>query len=319
MAYSPATNLTTTGTLQHLATVYYARKALDQLMVMFRFLLGTEPDVLPLRSGKTIQWYRYNLFTANTTPASEGTVGQGIGLSSGTVSATVSEYADFLTISTLLQDTAIDPIVVNASFNLGYRAGLSVDTIVRTEFDSISTTRIGTLGASLSSSDFRRAVALLSGANVLPKMNDDFVGIIHPYVAYDLKSDNTAGGFIDVMKYAQPQTLLTNEIGRVESVRLFKTTNVSTDGVAAPNTKYRTYVIGKGASGAVDLAGSGPTRVEDPSKQDFKIMVSKGGPSVFDPEGMIASAVAYRFVFVTKLLDPNTPRFKVIEADASIV
>lgn len=319
MAYSPATNLTTTGTLQHLAAVYYNRKALDQLMVMFRFLLGTEPDVLPLRSGKTMQWYRYSLFTANTTPASEGTVGTGISLSSTTVSGTVSEYADFLTISTLLQDTTIDPIVTNASDNLGYRAGLSTDTIVRTEFDSTSTPRIGTLGASLSSADFRRAVALLTGANVLPKMGDDFVGIIHPYVAYDLKSDNTAGGFIDVMKYANPSSLLSNEIGRVESVRLFRTTNVSTDGTAAPGTKYRTYVIGKGAVGAVDLAGSGPTKVEDPTKQSFRIMVSKGGPSVFDPEGMIASAVAYRFVFLAKILDSTVLRFKVIEADASIV
>lgn len=54
MAYSPASNTTNTGTLTHLATVYYERTALDQLTKMFRFRQATMPDVIPLRSGKTV-------------------------------------------------------------------------------------------------------------------------------------------------------------------------------------------------------------------------------------------------------------------------
>ena len=39
-------------------------------------------------------------------------------------------YSDFITLSTLLVDTAIDDEVAQYARDLGYRAGLSVDTII---------------------------------------------------------------------------------------------------------------------------------------------------------------------------------------------
>lgn len=319
MAYAPASNTTLTPSLAHLATVYYERKALDQLKQRFVFREGTMPDVMPLRSGKTIQFYRYSLFGANTTAASEGTVGTGLALTTTTISATVSEYADFITISTLLQETAIDPITENASDQLGYRAGLSADTIVRTEFDSnAASVQLATLGATFSAADLRRSVSLLEGANVRPMKGDNFLGIIHPYVLYDLMSDNTAGGFIDVMKYADPSTMVNGEAGKMAGVRLLKSTNVGSTGTA-PLVQYYTYIIGYGAVGAIDLAGVGPTNVMDPEKQAFKINVIKGGPQIADPEGMIGSAVSYRFVFVAQTLDSTTYRYRIVLSDSSII
>ena len=325
MAYSPASNLTTTPSLTHLATVYYERNALDQLMKKFMFRMGTVPDVMPLRSGKTIQFYRYTLLGANITPASEGTVGTGISLTSTTISATVSEYADFITVSTLLKETAIDPILENASEQLGYRAGLSVDTITRTEFDSnVATVGVNTIGAVLSTNDLRKAVFALEGADVRPIENDEFLVILHPYVLYDLQADNTAGGFIDVMKYANAQALIAGGAqmngvaGRISGCKIVKSTNVGTTGTA-PNVKYYTYVIGKGAVGAVDLAGVGPTMVQDPEQKKFKINVIQGGPQVADPAGMIGGLVSYRFVFVAKTLDSSTYRYSIIYSDSSIV
>lgn len=319
MAYAPAGNLTTTPSLTHLATVYYERKALDTLMKRFMFRSATVPDVMPLRSGKTIQFYRYSLFGANTTPASEGAIGTGLPLTTTTVSATVSEYADYITISTLLQETAIDPITENAADMLGYRGGLSADTITRTEFDSnVSSVQQATLGATFSASDLRRAAMLLEGADVRPMKGDTFLGIVHPYVLYDLMSDNTAGGFIDVMKYADPQTMVNGEAGKMAGVRLVKSTNVGSTGTA-PNVKYYTYVVGQGAVGAIELSGLGPTNVMDPEKQSFKINVIKGGPQIADPEGMIGAAVSYRFVFVAKTLDSTTYRYKIILCDSSII
>src|SRR5215471_16847433 len=136
MSYSPAGNLTTTSGIGHLATVWYNRKALDQLKKRFRFYNACEPDMIPRRSGKTVQWFRYSLLGANTTPAAEGAVGASNTLATTTVSGAVSEYADFITVSTLLDETAIDPIVTNAAEQLGYAAGLSVDTIIKAEFDT---------------------------------------------------------------------------------------------------------------------------------------------------------------------------------------
>ncbi len=319
MAYAPAGNLTTSPGLTHLATVYYERKALDTLMKKFLFRTATEPDILPKRSGKTIQFYRYGLFGANSTPHSEGTVGTSLSLTTTTVSGTLSEYADFISISSFLEETAIDPIVENATDMLGYRAGLSADVITRTEFDTnIASVQLNTLGTTLTANDLRRVAMTLEGNDVRPRDSGNFEVIAHPFVLYDLMSDNTAGGFIDVMKYADPSSMAGTKIGNLSGCSINKSTNVQTTGTA-PTAKYYTYIVGKGAVGAIDLAGVGPTKVTDPATQSFKINVIKGGPSQADPEGMIGSYVSYRFVFVAKTLDSTTYRYRIVLADSSII
>lgn len=256
-------------------------------------------------------------------------MGAGLPLTTSTVSATVSEYADFVTISTLLEETAIDPITQNAAEQLGYRAGLSVDTITRNEFDAnVASVSLNTLGAYASAADFRRIVALLRAGNVRPKQADEFLGLIHPYIVYDLQADNTAGGFIDLTKYGDNASgklmrggiegLGEGVVGSVGGVLLKTSTNVTTSG-SAPNVLYYTYVTGKGAVGSVDLAGRGPSRIENPATQSFKINTVRGGPQIADPAGMIGAAVSYRFVYVAKTLDTSTYRYRIMTADASLV
>lgn len=325
MPYAPAGQTSQSAGLTHLATVWYNRKGLDQLRQMYRFQAACEPDEVPLRVGKTAQFYRYTLLAANTNPSAEGVIGNSVAQATTTVSATLSEYSDFTTLSTLLDETAIDPIVENHASNLGYRAGLTVDTLCRTEFDANAGATVATVGAYASVQDARKAVANLGAINVRPRNGDEFLGIVHPYVLYDIKSDNTAGGFIDVMKYANPQAMIEGwqavegEAGKVEGVRLVKSTNVGTSGTA-PNVLYNWYIVGKGAVGAISLSGRGPSNVTNPAKQDFRIATVRGGqPSIYDPEGKIGAAVSYRFVFVVKTLDATNLRYKIVQADASLV
>ena len=332
MAYTPAGNATTTAGLNHLATVWYNRRALDQLKKRFRFYHAMEPDMVPRRSGKTVQWFRYTLLGANTSPAAEGVVGNSNTLQSTTVSGTVAEYADFITVSTLLDETAIDPIVTNASEQLGYSAGLSVDTINKAEFDANSGAVLspGTISTYATVDDLRRCKALLEGADIRPKDEQFYQAIIHPYIIYDIKSDNTAGGWIDLMKYAamgksdsgndllQPKNPFDEPVGIVDNVKIWATTNVTTSGTA-PNVLYSCYVVGRGAVGAVDLQGSGPSKVEDPSKQQFRINVIRGGPQIADPSGMIGAATSYRYVYLAKTLDSTNLRYRIFKADASLV
>jgi N4-gp56 family major capsid protein len=326
LAYSPAGNTTISAGLAHLATVWYNRRALDQLKKRFRFYNACEPDMIPRRSGKTVQWFRYTLLGANTTPAPEGTVGNSNTLATTTVSGSVSEYSDFITVATLLDETAIDPIVQNAAEQLGYSAGLSVDTIIKAAFDGQSGAVLtpATLGTYATVDDLRRCKALLEGADIRPKDDKYYYCIMHPYIIYDIKSDNTAGGFIDLMKWADPKVFLEppnpfdDPVGVVENVKIWATTNVTTSGTA-PNVLYSAYVVGRGAAGAVDLQGSGPSRVEDPSKQQFRINVIRGGPQIADPAGMIGAAVSYRYVFLTQILDTVNLRYRIFKPDASLV
>lgn len=319
----PASNKTSNAELQHLATVHYESSALDQLKQFFMFLEACEPDILPLRVGPTVQFYRYGLLAGNVQPSSEGVVGVGIRLNSATVSATVQEYSDYLTTSSFLEETAIDPIVTNGAEQLGYRASLSVDTMARTEADSA--TALTPKGAFAANADIRRARTLMEARNVLPKMGNEWLGIAHPYHIYDLMGDNTPGGFIDIMKYSNPAIYrdgminnLNGEAGKVEGVRFLKSNNVGTT-TANGITKYNLYVFGKGGLGAVSLQGRSPSKVRNPNSQSFKVNVIKGGASMADPEGKIGSAVSYRFVWTVKRLTTgDDDRYRVIASAVSL-
>lgn len=318
MPYAPAGVSTQTATLAHLATVKYERQSLDRLTAMFRFAQVCEPHPLSQSSGKTLQMKRYTLPGQNTTPAAEGVIGSPVPQTSATVSATVEQYSDFMSDSSLLQETDISDTVGQMIDDLSYRAANSVDTIIRTEIDSNTSALVSTLGTYFTAADSKANVALLEGINVRGKMDNKYMGVIHPYVVYDLISDNTAGGFIDSLKYSAGEKVLAGEVGEVGRVRYMTSTNVGTTG-SAPNVQYYTYIFGFGGVGIVDLEGRGPDRVIDPKNQRFKINVVNGGPSPSDPVGEIATYVSYRCVFAAKTLDSTNLRFKIVKADASLV
>lgn len=320
MPYSPAGNQIGSGGLSEQATVYYDRRGLDKLKAMLQFVQVCEPRPLPKGVGRTVQFYRFNVGTVNTNPATDGVVGSPVALASATVSATVEEYNDFTSSSQLLEDTDIAPFVEEMVDNMSYRAALSNDTLARTECDAYSSAQVATIGAYLSAADFKRQTTNMEALNIRPYSDGAWRGIIHPYSRFDLISDNTAGGFIEALKYQSGRQVLNGEIGEVGGVRLVSTTNVGTSG-SAPNVLYNAYIFGYQSIFSVDLSGSGPSVIADPANQRFQTFVTKGGPSAVDPSGTIGTYVAYRFVTAYKV--PYTSndqyRFRSIQADASLV
>jgi hypothetical protein len=112
--------------------------------------------------------------------------------------------------------------------------------------------------------------------------------------------------------------MVSGEVGKVGGCRLMESTNVLTSGTA-PDVLYSSYIVGKGAVGVVDLQGSGPSKVTDPSSQAFKINVIPGGPSQADPEGIIGSYVSYLFRYFAKTLDSTNYRYRMPRANVSLV
>jgi N4-gp56 family major capsid protein len=330
MAYSPSSNLTGTATLGHLQQLFYRKRGLDRLQKKFLFREVCMDDMLPKQVGRTIQFFRYINPAAVTTVTTEGTVGTGLSLTSKVVSATVSQYSSFMTVSDLLKDTAIDPILQAASDLLGYQAGLSVDVIVRTIIDAeSSSTNQTVLGSNgyLRLADLRNSRHTLQANDVRPFEDNKFKVILHPYVSFDVVNDPSAVGYADIVKYTAPANtaltryedrgMLTNEMA---GCVVHESTNVKT--LTSPN-KYRVYVFGQNGVGCVDLEGRGPNKVIDPTKQRFNINVIPGAPSIVDPEGVIGGAVSYNFIFSALVLEGptgigGTYRYKTIDAQSSI-
>lgn len=328
MAYAPAGNATTSAGLAHLQNAYIKRKALDRLQKKFRFRDACMEDNIPARSGRTVQWYRYNNLSANTTPSTEGSVGTSQSLTSKIVAATVSEYSAFITVSTLLDETAPDPILQSAGELLGYQGGLSVDTITRAVIDAESSgTNQNPISTYLTVADIRAAVHGLQGIDVEPFDNGQFLTITSPYNSYDLVNDPSANGLADIFKYTDPAKAdLVNRqdrglVSNVAGARIIESTNVYSSGSPA---SYRTYVFGKGGVACTALEGSAPARVTDPTKQGFNIRVVRGGvPSIPDPEGMIGGAVSYRYTYAAVVIDGavgigGSFRYRTIDAQSSI-
>lgn len=328
MAYNPATNLTSTGSITHLATVYYERVALSALRKKFMFWKGVDTKTLPLKSGKTIQFYRYSQFGANTSTATEGDIGSGQALTSTTVSATVAQYADFLSFSDMLVDTAIDGDIVAAGADmLGYRAGITFDTLIRNEVDSNNGSVVqSALDTYFSSADVAAQRTRFAGLDIRPFDDGEYYrALIHPYTAYDFLHDPAVGGFVDVTKQGgnapQSERFQTLEdrgfIANWGGVQLWESTNC-TKTAGSPN-KYRTYFFGMEGLGAIDLAGRGPTRTEDQNSQKFNVTVLRDlKPDVANPTGTIRALASYNCVFVAKTLDSTNWRYATIDVANSL-
>lgn len=316
MAINFAGTTTQSPNQLHLATVYYDRLALTRLTPLFRFYAIGSKRPIPTGVGKTVQFFRRNVPAYNTSPSSEGVVPAPFTNGTAIITATAEQYSDYMSTSTMIEDTSITNEVDGMIEDLTIRAAGSVDTITRLEIDSNSSQITDTIGTNLAANDLKKRVFTLLGQNVLPYENTNMMAITHPYAVYDVVIDTTTGGFIDALKYQQGQKVLDGEIGMIASSRLLTSTNVGNDATAAPNTKYYTYIFGKESFGVVDLAGRGPSDVTDPQKERFKVNVIKGGPSSSDPTGEIGTYVSYRFVFAAKTFDKN--RFQIPRAKVAI-
>lgn len=192
---------------------------------------------LPQGKGKTIEWRKFSNFSKATTPLTEGVTPDGHGLEVSTVTATVDQYGDWSRVSDVLQMTAIDPIIVEYTDKHASNMGLTLDTIARNELQSgtqviyapnISgstetpvTSRAAMDGTGkLTGKLVAKAATALKKKNA-PTINGDYVAIIHPSVAYDLRRDPE---WLEAHKYAAPEEIFTGEIGKLHGVRFVEST-----------------------------------------------------------------------------------------------
>ena len=222
---------------------------------------------IPKGGGKTIEFRKFASLPKATTPLTEGVTPDGKSLTVTAITATVSQYGDFITMSDVLELTAIDNVILEATKLLGRQAGLTLDTIVRNVMHSGTNVTYcpkvaadGTETEVTSRSDLdntcqltvkvvQQVVAKLRAQNA-PTIGGDYVAIIHPYVAYDLMRDPE---WIEAHKYAQPDNLYEGEIGKIAGVRFVQTTEakVYSGGV------FGTLFLGDGAYGDTEITGGG--------------------------------------------------------------
>jgi len=238
---------------------------------------------LPAHKGKTIEFRRFN--TLNKAAAlTEGVIPEASKFGSNALTATITQYGDYVAISDMLDLHAIDPVLLEATKELGAAAGITLDEYTRdalmegtnvmycpkintTTGAETEVTSRATLDATaiLTPKQVNKAVTILKKANA-PKINGKYVAIIHPSVAYDLRQSPE---WIEAHKYAAVTELFNGEIGELHGVRFVETTEAkiykgSESGAIAT---YCTLFLGQDAYGIIAPDGAGLQMITKPASQ----------------------------------------------------
>lgn len=219
---------------------------------------------IPKNGGKTIEFRKYDSFPKATTPLTEGVTPDGRKLNVTAITATVQQYGDYVTISDILDLTAIDNNLLEAQELLADQAGRTLDTVTREVMVGGTNvlyvdgkTSRATLGTAnkLKVVDIKNGVRILKNANA-KKINGAYWAIIHPDSEYDITNDED---WINAAQYAGSSQIFEGEIGKIHSVRFVETTEakVFEKAGAEQETVYATMLLAKNFYGTTKVEGGG--------------------------------------------------------------
>ena len=202
---------------------------------------------IPKNGGKTIEFRKLNPFPKASLPLTEGVTPDGKKLDWSKHSATVNQYGDYVTVSDVLDLTAVDNNILEATVILGDQAGRTLDTVTREVINAGTNVQYAageiSSRSEITASHIMTVAAVKKAVNTLKKglakkINGSYFAIIHPNVAYDLMND---GEWQAVQEY-NPKDWQEGEIGRIFGCRFIESTEakVFKNTLLADNYDYLT-------------------------------------------------------------------------------
>ena len=269
----------TTGTMTKEMKTFYEKRLIDQAEPRLVHDQFADYYPMPQNGGKTIEFRKYDSLPKASTPLTEGVTPNGQTLNVTSITSDLHQYGGWTPLTDVLQMTAIDNNVVQATRVLASQAGRTMDSITRDVLaggtNVIYAPKLGADGAetavtsrkaldkscTLTPKLFFQAAAQLGAMNADP-IGDSYIAIIHPYAAYDLK---TCKEFVEVHKYADPETMFRGEIGKLGNIRFVETSEAKiwkdntcpANGSSGNLAVFGTIVLGAHAYGITELEGGG--------------------------------------------------------------
>ena len=309
---------TTNSDLAPEMKTYYDKKLIKTAQANLVHQQFGQKRPIPKNGGKTIEFRQFASLGKALTPISEGITPTGQVLTVTNVTATVEQYGGYVMQTDMLELTAIDNTIYEATELLGNQAGLTIDTVVRnilqtnankyfspkvnasTGARTAVTTKAGMdATCTLTVRDLKHVVATLRAANA-PTFDGYYIGVIHPFNAFELMNDPE---WEEVANYAAPEQRVAGEIGRIAGVRFVESSEAAytLDG-GAPATGattgtmpvYSTLVFGKNAYGVTEVEGGG-----------LEVIVKqKGSAGTADPLNQ-RSSVGWKALITAEILIPQ--------------
>ena len=264
------TNVTTDSGLSAENKTFYDRTLLESAKPNLIHSQFGQKRPIPKNGGKKIEFRRYGALPKALTPLTEGVTPDGRKLTVTAIEAEVHQYGDYVALSDVLDLTAIDNNVLEATKAIGNQAGLTLDTITRNVLQAGTNVqycpKVGATGTTavtsradidatckLTVDEIKKAVATLKANNV-PKISGSYVAIIHPYAAYDLMSDPA---WEEMHKYTSAEDMYEGEIGRIAGVRFVESSEALIVKTSTNPAVFCTLVLGENAYGITEVTGGG--------------------------------------------------------------
>lgn len=257
------TNASTGNNLSAEMKTFYNTALLENARAKYVFNQFGKKQTLKPGSGKNVEWRKFKTFAAATTPLTEGLIPDGNKLDVSTITATVAQYGDYTPLTDVVMWAAVDPLISETVNEHADQAARTLDLLTRDVL--LTNTNVYRVGGAadinsltvangkLTATDVARAATILKQQNT-PSINGEYIAIIHPSVAYDLRQDS---GWVEAQKYANPEKIYNGEIGKLHGVRFIETTeakiqmNTATSAIAV----YHSFFFGKDAFGVVEPTG----------------------------------------------------------------
>lgn len=257
--FTGATSASGSGQLTNQVLEAYQRSALFALRdeLIFDQFARVRPGNLT-SPGTPITFLFWDDLSVATTPLSEVVDVDAVGLSDSTRSVTPAEYGNALLMTLRIRiDNYLIGWDADVSNILNRNMVETIDVLARTELDNATNTVTADGGAvgALTSADvitaalIRQQQATLRKANVMPMDGGHYACVIHPDVAYDLKTETGDQSWLTPAAYVDTSRIYNNEIGTFAGVRFTESNRgtITADGGATTTDVYHTYFIGSDA------------------------------------------------------------------------
>ena len=298
---------------------FYDMRLLDYAQAQLVHDQFGEKRPIPKNGGKKIEFRAFTPLAKALTPLTEGVTPNGNQLDVTTIEATVAQYGDFIVQSDVLELTAVDNTILEATKLLGRQAGVTLDTVTRnvmvggtnvmyapkinasTGAETAVTSRAGLDSTCVLTVNLVEQVVAELRAQNAPTIDGDYIGIIHPYTAYDLMRDPD---WRDPHKYADTTNLYEGEIGKIGGVRFVQSTEAKiwrdstcpAQSGASPAyyAVFASLFFGDGAYGTTEVEGGGLQT----------IVKQKGSAGTADPLDQ-RSSVGWKALKTAEILLPS--------------
>jgi len=262
--------ITTTTEVDPAVATYYDRILLERALPFLIHDQFAQIRNIPSKSGNTIKFRRYSALTTATTPLTEGQTPNGQKLAKTDLTAQISFYGDFVTITDVIDLTVEDAVLTVEAELLGEQAGETRDELTKSMLAataSLSNASSGSNGntpTEINKSDIQTVVKALLGnkAKMITSVRQAatgqgttpvraaFWGTMHSDLLTDIEGVTE---FLHTSKYPNQSNILESEWGATGNVRWVYSTNAEkTSG--SPDT-YKLNIIGRNAYAITSIEG----------------------------------------------------------------